>query len=184
MDPRALEQLIAARRSNLFIDADAPVDPTVCKALATAAQYAPNHKRTWPLRVCFVTGESRRSLGETIADAMAARGDDAPKVEKTRTKYLRSPLVVVVAAADGTSTSETEENRYSVAAGVQNMLLTCESLGLAALWGSPAKGANDAITSFCGFDPTDHVIGILYVGHPERAAAPVERPEPRVTRRD
>ena len=184
MDPHALERLIAARRSNLFIDADAPVDPTVCDLLATAAQYAPNHKRTWPLRICFVTGDSRRALGETIADEMAARGDEAPKVGKTRTKYLRSPLVVVVAAAEGSSVTETEENRYSVAAGVQNILLTCESLGLAALWGSPAKGANDAITTFCGFEATDHVMGILYVGHPERVAAPVERPEPRVTRRD
>ena len=184
MDPSALEQLIAARRSNIFIDPDAPVDPSVCDSLANAAQFAPNHRRTWPMRICFVTGESRRALGGTIADAMAARGDDAAKVDKTRTKYLRSPLVVVVAAAAGGSANETEENRYSVAAGIQNMLLVCESRGLAALWGSPAKGANDAITAFCGFDPGDHVMGILYVGHPQRAAAPVERPAPRTTRRD
>ena len=184
MDARALDELIASRRSNIFIDADSQVDDGLADVLAVAAQFAPNHKRTWPIRLCFVTGDSRRSLGDTIADAMASRGDDAAKVDKTRTKFLRAPLVVVVAAASGASDTETEENRYSVAAGIQNLLLTCESRGLAALWGSPAKGANGAINGFCGFDTTDHVMGIVYVGHPARAAAPVDRPSPRVTRRD
>ena len=183
MDPHELDRLIASRRSNLVIDADSPLDPGLEEVLATAAQFAPNHKRTWPLRICFVTGDSRRGLGDAIADAMEGRGDEASKVEKTRTKFLRAPLIVVVAAASGESTVETEENRYAVAAGVQNMLLTCESRGLAALWGSPAKGANDAITTFCGFDPTDHVMGLVYVGRPRRPAPPVERPAPRVTRR-
>lgn len=183
MSPDDLADLIARRRSSLLIDPSAPVSADDIDALITAAQWAPNHKRTWPLRLCVVTGESRRALGETIAEAMAARGDDAAKVEKTRTKYMRSPVVVVAASAVGVSDTETMENSYSVAAAVQNMLLTAEARGLAALWGSPAKGANEPLASFCGFDPTDSVIGLVYVGHPTKPAAPVDRPAPRVTRR-
>lgn len=183
MSPDELADLIARRRSSLLIDGSAPVGDDDIDALVTAAQWAPNHKRTWPLRICVVTGESRRALGESIAGAMAARGDDEAKVEKTRTKYMRSPVVLVVASAVGASDSETIENSYAVAAGIQNLLLTAEARGLAALWGSPAKGANSVITEFCGMEPTDSVVGLVYLGHPTRSSAPVERPAPRVTRR-
>jgi nitroreductase len=107
---------------------------------------------------------------------MAAQGDDEIKVVKTRGKFMRSPIVIVVAAAEGTTTNETEENRYAVAAGVQNMLLMAESFGLAALWGSPAKGANEAITALCSMDHKDHVMGIIYLGWPTQSVAAPLRP--------
>lgn len=182
MSPDDLLSLITSRRSSVLIDADRPVDESVIDQMVTAAQFAPNHKRTWPARFAVISGESRLALGTAIADAMAARGDDAAKVEKTRTKYMRSPYVIVVASALGESETETEENKYAVAAGIQNMLLMAHSHGLASLWGSPAKGANDAIAHVCGFDPTDAVIGIVYVGWPSREPAVVERPAPCIQR--
>jgi nitroreductase len=112
---------------------------------------------------------------------MAMIGDDEAKVTKARTKYLRSPVVLVVASAQGSSENETEENKYAVAAGIQNMLLMAHSLGLAALWGSPAKGANEAITRMCGFETSDHVMGLVYVGWPTQQAPDVVRPPIRLT---
>lgn len=181
MSPDELAALIAARRSNIFIDDSSVVTEEQIEQLITAAQWAPNHKRTWPLRVAVVRGESRRALGGVIADAMAERGDDEAKVEKTRTKYLRSPLVLVVASATGSSFSETEENKYAVAAGIQNLLLMAEAQQLAALWGSPAKGASGSITQFCKMESSDHVLGIIYVGVPAKSAPAVERPTARIT---
>jgi len=176
MTPDELETLITARRSNLLIDASRSIDDVIIQRITSVAQWAPNHKRTWPLRLAVVSGDSRRTLGETIAGAMAAQGDDEMKVTKTRGKFMRSPIVIVVASAEGATPNETEENKYAVAAGVQNMLLMTESFGLAALWGSPAKGANDAITTLCAMEPTDHVIGIIYLGWPTQSVAAPERP--------
>lgn len=181
MTPEELASLIQGRRSNLFIDENGIVSSEDVMALADAAQWAPNHKRTWPLRLCAVTGESRRQLGEVIADAMHQRGDDAAKVEKTRTKYMRAPLIMVVAYAEGTSDTETVENSYAVAAGVQNMLLTAEARGFASLWGSPAKGSQDAITTFCGMASSDTVIGVIYIGPPTKSAPHVDRPPINIT---
>jgi nitroreductase len=181
MNPDELAELIAARRSNIFIDAESVVSDTQIDQLTTVAQWAPNHKRTWPLRVAVVRGDSRRTLGDVIANAMATRGDDEAKVLKTRTKYLRAPVILVVAAAVGESANETEENKYAVAAGIQNTLLMAEAMGLAALWSSPAKGANDAITSFCKMDDTDHVLGIIYVGRANKEAPVAPRPPARIT---
>ena len=134
MTPDELETLITARRSNLLIDASRSIDEEIIQRITSVAQWAPNHKRTWPLRIAVISGDSRSALGNTIADAMAVHGDDEMKVTKTRGKFMRSPIVVVVAAAEGATTNETEENKYAVAAGVQNMLLMAESFGLAALW--------------------------------------------------
>ena len=181
MSPDELESLIASRRSSLLIDAHKPVDDEIIKRIVGAAQWAPNHKRTWPLRVAVVQGESRRALGTTISDAMAAFGDDESKVLKARTKYLRTPVVLVIASAAGQTDNETEENKYAVAAGIQNMLLLTESFGLAALWGSPAKGANEVITSLCGMGSTDHVLGIVYIGWPTQSVPQVDRPDIDIT---
>jgi len=181
MTPDELETLITARRSNLLIDASRAVDLEIVNRIVNIAQWAPNHKRTWPLRVAVLSGDSRRTLGDTIADAMAVHGDDEMKVTKTRGKFMRTPIVMVIAAAIGHSDNETEENKYAVAAGIQNMLLMAESFGLAALWGSPAKGANDAITALCSMEPTDHVMGIIYVGWPTQSVGTPERPTSQVT---
>jgi len=177
MTPDELETLIAARRSSMLIDAAREVDSEIVDRIVASAQWAPNHKRTWPLRIAIVTGNSRRTLGDTIADAMAIHGDDEMKVMKTRGKYMRAPVVIVVASAEGTTANETEENKYAVAAGIQNMLLMIETFELAALWGSPAKGANTAITSLCSMDASDHVMGIIYVGWPTQSVAAPLRPE-------
>lgn len=176
MNPDELAALIAARRSNIFIDAESDVSDSQIEQMLNAAQWAPNHKRTWPLRVAVVRGGSRQGLGEVIADAMAIRGDDEAKVTKTRTKYLRAPVIFVVASAVGETANETEENKYAVAAGIQNLLLTAEVMGLAALWSSPAKGANEVITTFCNMDNTDHVLGIIYVGRANKEAPLASRP--------
>lgn len=182
MDPQELFQLIASRRSSVLINRDAPVDEAIINEMISAAQFAPNHKRTWPARFAVISGASQITLGNAIADAMAKRGDDAFKVEKTRTKYTRSPYVIVVASAKGASDNETEENSYAVAAGIQNLLLTAHAHGLATLWGSPAKGANKAIAHVCEFDESDHVMGLVYVGWPAIVVEPVNRPAPRVIR--
>ena len=184
MSPDELAALIASRRSNIFIDPDTAVSNDVVNEMAAAAQWAPNHKRTWPLRLCAITGASRESFGHAVADAMQQRGDDAAKVEKARTKYLRAPLLFAVAYAQGQSQLETAENSFAVAAGIQNLLLTAHANGLASFWGSPPKGTNGVITEFCGMDSTDTVIALVYVGTPRRDAPHVDRPPAHIVFRD
>lgn len=178
MSPDDLEQLIHSRVSAMTIDADAVVDRAIVERLVKAAQAAPNHRKTRPLRVAVLQGDARARFGAAVADAMASNGDEAHKVDKARTKYLRAPVVLVVAASRGESDLETEENRYAVAAGIQNMLLMISSFGLTALWGTPPKNTNDTITSLCGFTPTDHVMGVIYLGWGNRESPVKSRPDP------
>jgi nitroreductase len=176
----AIESVIHRRGSSLLVDPEASVDEDLLRRLLRAAQAAPNHKTTRPMRAAVVRGEARRRLGEAVANAMETRGDAPERVTKTRTKYTRAPVVIVVGSAPGASEHETSENDLAVAAGIQNLLLLAEAAGLACLWSSPAKGADTAIARVCGFDADVKVIGLVYVGWPTRERDPKPRPEPSV----
>jgi nitroreductase len=178
-----LDQLVRSRRTSMLVDNDRPVPRDLIERLCGLAQWAPNHKRTWPWRFALVEGESRADLGNLIADAMAARDDPPEKVAKTRGKYLRTPATLVVGAAPGDSPLRTAENRDATAAGIQNLLLGATAAGLATYWGSCAKGANDAVAGWCGFDDGTHISALIYVGWPSSVVVAPDRPAPIITYR-
>ncbi len=161
----------------MFVQKDVAVSRDVVQALCELAQFAPNHKRTWPWRFAAVAFCDR--LGNVIADAMEANGDTPEKVAKTRTKYLRTPAMLIVGSAVGDSELRTAENRDAVAAGVENILLAATAHGLASFWSSCPKGANDATAELCGFDAGTKIVAMIYLGW---AADPAPTPpRPRAT---
>lgn len=95
---------------------------------------------------------------------MQRHGDPPEKVDKARTKYLRTPATLVVGSAPGDSPLRTAENRDAVAAGIQIMLLAATEQGLASYWGSCPKGADDVVAELCGFEPATHISGLIYLG--------------------
>jgi nitroreductase len=171
---------IRARRTSLALDRDREVPAAVIEQLCELACWAPCHKRTWPWQFAVLTGDARRRLGDAAADALAAAGDDPAKVDKTRTKYLRAPAVVVVGASHGPTALRTAENRDSVAAGVQNLLLGAAASGLASYWSSCPTGAERAVADVARFEQPVTIVAIVYLGWPTAAVAVPERPAPRV----
>jgi nitroreductase len=176
-----LAALVRSRRTSMLVQADRPVPHDVVEQLCELAQWAPNHKRTWPWRFALVEGDGRARLGDVIADAMAVHGDPPEKVVKARGKYLRTPATLVVGAAPGDSPDRTAENRDAVAAGIQNLLLGGTALGLATYWGSCPKGANDVVARWCGFEPGTHVAAIMYLGWATTAPEAPTRPPVQLT---
>ena len=160
----------------MAVDNAKPVLRDTVLALCELAQNAPSHKRTWPWRFALADGDGRARLGNVVADAMELHGDTAEKVAKTRTKYLRTPAILIVGSAAGDSELRTAENRYSVAAGVQNILLAATAHGLASYWSSCPKGANDATASLCGFDADTAIVAMIYLGWATDPAQAVPRP--------
>jgi nitroreductase len=160
----------------MVVDRDRAVPRALVEQLCALAQWAPNHKRTWPWRFAVVEGDGRSRLGHVIAEAMAQRGDPPEKVIKARTKYTRTPSVLVVGSAAGDSELRTAENRDAVAAGVQNVLLGATAAGLASYWGSCPKGADDVVAELCGFEPGTFVAAIIYLGWADGGVATPERP--------
>ncbi len=165
-DADELGRLIRARRTTKLLDPDTPVDPTVIEELCALATWAPNHKRTEPWRFAVFTGDGRRVLGETIADALQAAGGHEAKILKTRTKYLRSAAVVLVGSTPGPDEMTTGENRDAVAAGISNFLLGATARGLATLWSTVSPPRSPAVAELCGFPEGTFVVGAVYLSHP------------------
>ena len=180
MTPDDLERIIHRRTSGMTIDREKPVDRTVIERIVGAAQAAPNHRKTRPLRVAVLQGDSRLAFGAAVAAVMEARGEEEHKVEKARGKYGRAPVVLAVASAPGETELETAENGFAVAAGIQNMLLMVEAFDMTALWSSPVKGAESEMNAFCGFPEGATMIGLVYMGHGTRETPPRDRPAPEV----
>jgi nitroreductase len=177
-----LTEVVARRRTSMLVRRDQQVPFELIHDLCALAQWAPNHKRTWPWRFAAIEGDGRARLGDVIAEAMDAHDDPPDKVRAARSKYLRTPAVLVVGSAPGDSPLRTCENRDSVAAGVQNVLLGATAAGLASYWGSCPAHANDAVAELCGFDADTHIVAIIYLGWASSSVEAPRRPEPTITR--
>lgn len=177
-----LSALIRARRTSMFVDHDRPVPIDLVTDLCALATWAPNHKKTNPWRFAVFTGDGRTRFGETMADDMARAGaGDDGKLAKTRMKYLRTPMTLVVAATPHDNEMLDLENRDAVAAGIQNLLLGATALGLASFWSTPGLTSPPATLALCGFAPHDRIVGVIYLGWAAQSAPPTDRPHPTVT---
>ena len=161
--------LLLARRTNLRIDRERPVDPELIKRLCALATWAPNHHLTEPWRFAVVTGEARAELGRQTAAHMADLGiTEEAKLEKARTKFLRAPVMLVVACASAADASPgtRAEDRDAVAAATQNLLLAATAAGLWSYWGSGAVTDAPGVKAMCALSPSDTIVAAVYLGWP------------------
>jgi nitroreductase len=170
-----LADLIRSRRTHMLVDKAREVPKELVEELCELAQWAPNHKRTWPWRFALFTGEGRARLGEAfVADMIECDFGDEGKRAKTLTKYLRTPSILVIGAAAHDKPSLHDENRDAVAAGIQNMMLAAETLGIATFWGSAPLIDSRRVLELCGFEPDVRLVNVMYLGW---AMGNVETPE-------
>jgi len=172
-----LATLIRSRRTSMLVDKSREVPVGIVEQLCELAQWAPNHKRTWPWRFALFTGEGRARLGEAfVADMIDRDFGDEGKRAKTLTKYLRAPAVLVIGAAANPKPSLHDENRDAVAAGIQNIMLGAEALGLATYWGTAPLIDSPRALELCGFEPDVRLINVMYMGWAVNAPLVPERP--------
>lgn len=172
-----VSDLIRARRTHLLMDPAREVSAEHITQLCELLTWAPNHKRTWPWQVAAFTGEGRRRLGEAGAtDLITHRIGDEAKTIKTRSKYLRAPVILVVGSASHPDPLFDAENRDAVAAGVQNLLLGATAMGLATFWSTAPVSRGAATLEVCGFAPDTQIVAMIYLGWPTGTVTVPERP--------
>lgn len=179
--PAAVDEVIRTRRTSLLVDPDDPVPEDLIALLLELATWAPNHKRTWPWRFTVLTDGARPRFGEALAAVAPSLGIPAEKVAKLRTKYARSPAVVLVWAHVAADPVRAREDRDAVAAAVQNLLLAATSFGLASYWASVPEVLGDAVRRFARVDDDHDLVALVYLGWPTGTASVPPRPEPPVT---
>ncbi len=114
---------------------------------------------------------------------MVERGvGDEGKRSKTRTKYTRTPMSLVVGCEPHEHPTFHAENRDAVAAATQNILLGATAAGLASFWGTAPLMDSPRALELCGFEPDDRIVAIVYLGWPNGGVDAPPRPVPVVTR--
>jgi nitroreductase len=181
VDLAAFATLVRSRRTHMLVDRDRVVPGDVIDQLCELATWAPCHKKTWPWRFASLTGEARARLGEAfVADMLDRDFGDEGKREKTRTKYTRTPNILVVGCAADAKQTIHDENRDAVAAAVQNLLLGATALGIASFWSTAPLIDSPRALDLCGFAPDDRIIAIVYLGYPTATVETPARPAPQV----
>ncbi len=175
-----VERLVVARRTSLRVDPDREVPAELIDRLLRLAVWAPNHKKTFPWRFAVVEGEGRRRLGELVSAYEQRIGADPGRQEKAKGKYLRAPVVVLAGATYHPDPVRRVEDRDTVAAGVQNLLLGATAAGLASHWATGTWMADDGVKALAGLAPQDELIALVYLGWPTGDVPEVGRPEPAV----
>lgn len=175
-----LLQLAMERRSNLVLNTEKPIPREAIVSLCELATWAPNHKRTWPWLFAIFEGDARRRLGEVVSESLRASGADDVRVEKTKTKYLRAPIVVAVATQSADDPLVKLENSYATAAAIQNMLLGATAMGLGSFWSSCPLEAQGAVCALSEFPAESDILGLIYFGWPQRLLVAPTRPAPHI----
>jgi nitroreductase len=152
-----------------------------------AGTHAPNHHNTQPWRFFVLAGDARAQVGAIMAESFLARAGNLvgekgqAALDKERTKLLRAPVVIAVAAEYPRQSNVVEiENVEAVAAAVENMLLVAEELGLAAMWRTGDAAYDPRVKAWLGLAPEDHIVAFLYLGyaaipHQKRQPIPIEK---------
>lgn len=151
-----------------------------------ACSWAPNHRGTEPWRFVVLTGESRERLGEVMENALrrrmaeAGREPSREQLDKERAKPLRAPVLVAVAAVPSKDPKVIEvEEVAATAAGIQNMLLAAQALGLGAMWRTGDAAYDPSVKEFLGFPPEAHVVAFVYLGYPDIVPPPIRKTDAR-----
>ncbi len=154
--------------------------------LLEAATHAPNHHNAQPWKFIVLAGKAREELGALMAENLAGRLEDSHSekaqamLNKERTKLVRSPVVIVVAAEMPRQPNVLEiENIEAAAAATQNMLLLGEEMGLACMWRTGDAAYDARVKQWLGLAPEEHIVAFLYAGFPaiprlERKPIPFE----------
>lgn len=176
-----VHKAIAERRSVGEVS-PAPLGRERIRPLLEAALWAPNHKMTQPTRFVVLSEDARDALGDAHAAArrrlVPDMSDEALLAQRRLT--ARAPHIVVVIHR-GTSSDPVvrREDRDTVAAAVQNLLLAAHADGLGAVWRTGAFVDEPEVRAHLGCGDDDEVVGFVYLGQPEGPPPPVP-PRPHV----
>jgi nitroreductase len=162
-------EAIRARRSIGRVGGD--VDETAVRALIEAAVWAPNHRMTEPWRFTVVRGRAREALGRCWGERSARYVELQDETlrryqEKEAAKPLRAPVLIVVSVRTDPEPVTAEEDFAATAAAVQNLLLAAVARGIGAIWRTGAMAHDPAVKAFLGLEPSDRIVGIVYLGTP------------------
>lgn len=127
-----------------------------------------DHASLTPWKFLLIEGEAREKFGELMVEvktAMEGAALDPALTEKLRRKPMRAPTIIIVAAAITEHPKVPEiEQVLSAGASAQMMMTAAYAQGVGAIWRSGAIMFHEKMREGLGLNPTDSIVGFLYLG--------------------
>ncbi len=138
-----------------------------------AGANAPDHGRLRPWRFTVLSGAACVRLGELMAEVLLAKlpGATSEHLATERSKALRAPTIIAVAAKITQNKIPEIEQVLSAGAAVENMFLAAQALGYGVMWKTGDAAYSARIKEYLGLVPQDHIVAFLYIGTVSVAAA-------------
>jgi nitroreductase len=171
-------EAILSRRSVAKVLPD-PLPRSLVEKLLLAAVQAPNHYHVRPWRFVVLQGDSRKAMGEVMAQSLLKEHSDLPEsaLEKERSKPMRAPVLIAVFVDNPDDPRVLElENICSTAAAVENLLIAANAEGLGAMWRTGPAACDPEVKKFLGFPPDQTLLGFVYIGYPAITLPVEQRP--------
>jgi nitroreductase len=173
-------EAIMSRRSIGAVTDERPERADI-EALLDAAVRAPNHHLTEPWRFIVLAGPARHELGEVMGRRVRRELASDPRLEEKvqfeEGRPLRAPVIVTAVYTPSTNPKAVEnEDRYSVGAAMQNVLLTAHARGLAGFLRTGPAAADPVVAEHLGLGPGEEIAGFIYLGHPAQENPPPPKP--------
>lgn len=161
---------IKSRRSAGKLNAERLPSRAQVEALLEACTWAPNHKLTNPWRFIVVAGEARKAMGEMykrliLEDAKDDSAETKLRADVAARKPMRSPVTILVVCETEDPPRRRKEDYAACAAGIQNMLLLAQSMGLASKWNTGGVVDDSRFKAHFGLKPEAEIVGVIYVGY-------------------
>lgn len=173
-------ELLTTRTSNGKLTEPAP-DLETLRLAYLAATRAPDHKALRPYRVFEVRGDARLRLGELMAatekrNRPAATSDE---LDRTRSKALRAPLILVVAAVvEAHPKVPAIEQLLAAGNAAHAILYVLQACGFGAIWRTGDSAYDIHVKQAFGLREQDAIIGFIYAGTVKQPAPDSVRPVP------
>ncbi|MFG1804812.1 nitroreductase [Micromonospora carbonacea] len=168
-----LTDLLRTRRSGGRVTDAAPTDAEIAELLRFAMN-APDHGALRPWRLVLLRGVARERLGEALADAQGATGDDR---QRAAAKPLRAPLLIGIVLCPTPHPKVLEWEQLAAAtAVVTHLCLLLHEAGWSSIWRTGPLLDARPVCTVTGLADGEKLLGWLYVGGPDPRAARPERP--------
>ncbi len=182
-----MDALEAIQTRNSAARLTGSVEPGHLEQILKAGFRAPDHALLRPWRILVIEGEARERLGALFAQAKLTHDPHlaTEMLAKLKSKPLRAPLVLVVAARITEHPKVPEiEQILSAGAMAQNLMLAAHALGYGSMWRTGSMTYDQIVAEGLGLEPNEKMIGFLYIGEVEgnQKALPEHDPEQFVTR--
>ena len=171
-------QALLSRQSRWPLTSPGPGDKDLA-SIFDAALRAPDHGNLQPWRFVVVRGAARAALGEVLVDIACARSLGEPRSAHAHRaqKAQAAPVIIALGAAvDSRSTVPEVEQLLAVGAATMNMLNAIHVLGYGGFWATGPDSYEAAMHSALGFEPSERLLGFLFVGTPPANQRAAKRP--------